>query len=58
MLAQYLLMALWGAVIAAIPIGWFLLGLKTYGTTDYDGSQRTTAAFMDEPTYHNGPTVH
>jgi hypothetical protein len=35
MLANYLLMVLFFAVIAAIPILWFLVGIKTYGTGDY-----------------------
>ncbi len=35
MLAQWLMMVLWLAVIVAIPVGWFLVGLKSYGTGDY-----------------------
>lgn len=58
MLAQYLLMVLWGAIIAAIPIGWFVLGLRTYGTLDYDGAQRTPASYLGEPMSVEGPTVH
>jgi len=32
---QFALMAVFFGVIAAIPIGWFLLGIKSYGTGDY-----------------------
>ena len=32
---QYVLMGIFFAVIAAVPVAWYLLGLKTYGTGDY-----------------------
>jgi hypothetical protein len=32
---QFALMVVFFGVIAAIPIGWFLLGIKSYGTGDY-----------------------
>ena len=32
---QYGLMVVFFGVIAAIPSGWYLLGIKTYGTGDY-----------------------
>jgi hypothetical protein len=32
---QYILMAIFFGVIAIIPIGWYLLGIKSYGTGDY-----------------------
>jgi len=35
MLANYLLMALFFGVVVAIPVLWFLVGIKTYGTGDY-----------------------
>ena len=35
MVANYLLMVLFFAVIVAIPTLWFLVGIKTYGTGDY-----------------------
>jgi hypothetical protein len=31
----YILMGVFFAVIGAVPIAWYLLGLKTYGTGDY-----------------------
>jgi hypothetical protein len=31
----YILMGVFFAVIAAVPIAWYFLGLKTYGTGDY-----------------------
>jgi hypothetical protein len=34
-IVQYVLMGVFFSVIAAVPIAWFLLGLKTYGTGDY-----------------------
>ena len=34
-LTQFILMGVFFGVIAAIPIAWYLLGLKTYGTGDY-----------------------
>ncbi len=34
-LTQYVMMAIFFAVIAAVPIGMYLLGIKTYGTGDY-----------------------
>jgi hypothetical protein len=34
-LVQYVLMIVFFGVIAFVPIGWFLLGLKSYGTGDY-----------------------
>jgi biopolymer transport protein ExbB/TolQ len=35
MLVQYVLMAIFFGVIAAIPVMWYLLGIKSYGTGDY-----------------------
>ena len=35
MLANFLLMVLFFGVIAAIPVLWFCVGIKTYGTGDY-----------------------
>jgi hypothetical protein len=35
MIANFLLMVVFFGVIAVIPIAWFLVGLKTYGTGDY-----------------------
>jgi hypothetical protein len=34
-LTQYVLMGIFFGVIGAVPLAWFLLGLKTYGTGDY-----------------------
>ncbi len=35
MIANFLLMVLFFGVIVAIPVLWFLVGIKTYGTGDY-----------------------
>ncbi len=35
MIANFLLMGLFFGVIVAIPVLWFLVGIKTYGTGDY-----------------------
>jgi hypothetical protein len=34
-LVDYILMVVFAGVILAIPTGWFLLGIKSYGTGDY-----------------------
>jgi len=34
-MANYLLMALFFGVIVSIPVGWYLLGIKSYGTGFY-----------------------
>jgi hypothetical protein len=35
MLTQYVLMGIFFGVVVAIPVGWYLLGIKSYGTGDY-----------------------
>lgn len=35
MIANFLLMVLFFGVIVVIPVLWFLVGIKTYGTGDY-----------------------
>ena len=32
---QYVLMAIFFGVLAVIPILWYVVGIKTYGTGDY-----------------------
>jgi ABC-type Na+ efflux pump permease subunit len=34
-LTQYVLMAIFFGVIFALPVAWFALGIKSYGTGDY-----------------------
>ncbi len=34
-LTQYILMAIFFGVFAVVGIGWYFLGVKTYGTGDY-----------------------
>jgi nitrogen fixation protein FixH len=34
-LTNYVLMAIFFGVIVAVPVMWYLLGIKTYGTGDY-----------------------
>jgi hypothetical protein len=32
---QFTLMAIFFGVLVAVPVGWYLLGIKSYGTGDY-----------------------
>ncbi len=34
-IVQYVLMGVFFAAIAVIPVAWYFLGVKTYGTGDY-----------------------